>query len=184
MGTTTTGGSEDREEKRIPSYSKQFRQNYKITKKGEVKERSGISKAIGSLPSVQAAGRFADEMNYKRRLRFAEKKGVKLVSQSKEYVTSPDALRVLEAAGYKRQPDSGPDRPDDAGGNQSMLATAPSSAQADEVIYETGSESAVEKARDTEEERLLKIKRGKVTKTKFKQDDSKATLSKKILLGD
>ena len=123
-------------------------------------------------------------MNYKRRLRFAEKKGVKLVSQSKEYVTSPDALRVLEAAGYKRQPDSGPKRPDDAGGNQSMLATAPSSTQADEVIYETGSESAVEKARDTEEERLLKIKRGKVTKTKFKQDDSKATLSKKILLGD
>ena len=156
MGSTNTGGSEDREEKRIPSYSKQFRQNYKITKKGEVKERSGISKAISGLPSVQAAGRFADEMNYKRRLRFAEKKGVKLVSQSKEYVTSPDALRVLEAAGYKRQPDSGPKRPDDAGGNQSMLATAPSSTQADEVIYETGSESAVEKARDTEEERLLK----------------------------
>ena len=183
MGTTTTGGSEDREEKRIPSYSKQFRQNYKITKKGEVKERSGIAKAIGSLPSVQFVGRIADELNYKRRLRFAEKKGVKLLSQSKEYVTSPDALRVLEAAGYKRQPDSGPDRPDDAGGNQSILSE-PSSAQADEVIYETGSESAVEKARDTEEERLLKIKRGKVTRTKFKQDDSKATLSKKILLGD
>ena len=32
MGTTTTGGSEDREEKRIPSYSKQFRQNFTITK--------------------------------------------------------------------------------------------------------------------------------------------------------
>ena len=65
MGTTT-GSSEDREEKNIPSYAKQFRQNFRITKKGEVKERSGISKLIGSLPSVQAAGRFADEMNYKR----------------------------------------------------------------------------------------------------------------------
>ncbi len=183
MGTTT-GSSEDREEKNIPSYAKQFRQNFTITKKGEVKERSGISKLIGSLPSVQAAGRFADEMNYKRRLKFAQKKGINLLSESKEYVTSPDALRVLEAAGYKRQPDSGSKRPDDAGGNQSMLATAPSSTQADEVIYETGSESAVEKARETEEERLLKIKRGKVTRTKFKQDDSKATLSKKILLGD
>ena len=50
MGTTTTGGSEDREEKRIPSYSKQFRQNFTITKKGKVKERSGISKAISGLP--------------------------------------------------------------------------------------------------------------------------------------
>ena len=110
MGSTNTGGSEDREEKRIPSYSKQFRQNFTITKKGKVKERSGISKAISGLPSVQFAGRVADELNYKRRLRFAEKKGVKLVSQSKEYVTSPDALRVLEAAGYKRQPDSPPER--------------------------------------------------------------------------
>ena len=183
MGTTTTGGSEDREEKRIPSYSKQFRQNFTITKKGKVKERSGISKAISGLPSVQFAGRVADELNYKRRLRFAEKKGVKLVSQSKEYVTSPDALRVLEAAGYKRQPDSGPKRPDDAGGNQSMLATAPSSAQADEVIYETGSESAVEKARETEQERLLKIKRGKRTRTRLTQDDTQATLGKKVLLG-
>tara|TARA_R100001015_G_C4607952_1_gene163104 strand:+ start:677 stop:1228 length:552 start_codon:yes stop_codon:yes gene_type:complete len=183
MGTTTTGSSEDREEKRVPSYAKQFRQNFTITKSGKVKERSGISKLISSLPSVQVAGRIADELNYKRRLKFAKDKGINLLSESKEYVTSPDALRVLEAAGYVRQPNTGPKRPDDAGLNQSMLSE-PSSAQADEVIYETGSDSAVEKARETEEERLLKIKRGKVTRTKFKQDDSKATLSKKILLGD
>ena len=184
MGTTTTGSSEDREEKRVPSYAKQFRQNFTITKSGKVKERSGISKLISSLPSVQVAGRIADELNYKRRLKFAKDKGVNLLSESKEYVTSPDALRVLEAAGYKRQPDSPPERDGGGGGEQAMLASAPTSAQADEVIYETGSDSAVEKARETEEERLLKIKRGKVTRTKFKQDDSKATLSKKILLGD
>ena len=182
MGTTTTGGSEDREEKRIPSYSKQFRQNYKITKKGEVKERSGISKAIGSLPSVQFAGRIADELNYKRRLRFAEKKGVKLVSQSKEYVTSPDALRVLEAAGYKRQPDSPPERDGGGGGEQAMLASAPAETQPDEIIYQTASKPE-EKARETEQERLLKIKRGKRTRTRLKQDDTEATLGKKVLLG-
>ena len=182
MGTTTTGGSEDREEKRIPSYSKQFRQNYKITKKGEVKERSGISKAISSLPSVQFAGRVADELNYKRRLRFAEKKGVKLVSQSKEYVTSPDALRVLEAAGYKRQPDSPPERDGGGGGEQAMLASAPAETQTDEIIYQTASKPE-EKARETEEQRLLKIKRGKRTRTRLKQDDTQATLGKKVLLG-
>ena len=182
MGTTTTGGSEDREEKRIPSYSKQFRQNYKITKKGEVKERSGISKAIGSLPSVQFAGRIADELNYKRRLRFAEKKGVKLVSQSKEYVTSPDALRVLEAAGYKRQPDSPPERDGGGGGEQAMLASAPAETQTDEIIYQTASKPE-EKARETEQQRLLKIKRGKRTRTRLTQDDTQATLGKKVLLG-
>ena len=182
MGTTTTGGSEDREEKRIPSYSKQFRQNFTITKKGKVKERSGISKAISGLPSVQFAGRVADELNYKRRLRFAEKKGVKLVSQSKEYVTSPDALRVLEAAGYKRQPDSPPERDDRGGGEQAMLASAPAETQTDEIIYQTASKPE-EKARETEQQRLLKIKRGKVTRTKFKQDDTEATLGKKVLLG-
>ena len=182
MGTTTTGGSEDREEKRIPSYSKQFRQNFTITKKGKVKERSGISKAISGLPSVQFAGRVADELNYKRRLRFAEKKGVKLVSQSKEYVTSPDALRVLEAAGYKRQPDSPPERDDRGGGEQSMLASAPGETQTDEIIYQTASKPE-EKARETEQERLLKIKRGKRTRTRLTQDDTQATLGKKVLLG-
>ena len=181
MGTTT-GSSEDREEKNIPSYAKQFRQNYKITKKGEVKERSGISKLFGSLPSVQAVGRFADEMNYKRRLRFAEKKGIKLVSQSKEYVTSPDALRVLEAAGYKRQPDSPPERDGGGGGEQAMLASAPAETQTDEIIYQTASKPE-EKARETEQQRLLKIKRGKRTRTRLKQDDTQATLGKKVLLG-
>ena len=182
MGTTTTGGSEDREEKRIPSYSKQFRQNFTITKKGKVKERSGISKAISGLPSVQFAGRVADELNYKRRLRFAEKKGVKLVSQSKEYVTSPDALRVLEAAGYKRQPDSPPERDDRGGGEQAMLASAPVETQTDEIIYQTASKPE-EKARETEQQRLLKIKRGKRTRTRLTQDDTQATLGKKVLLG-
>ena len=182
MGTTTTGGSEDREEKRIPSYSKQFRQNFTITKKGKVKERSGISKAISGLPSVQFAGRVADELNYKRRLRFAEKKGVKLVSQSKEYVTSPDALRVLEAAGYKRQPDSPPERDGGGGGEQAMLASAPAETQTDEIIYQTASKPE-EKARETEQERLLKIKRGKRTRTRLTQDDTQATLGKKVLLG-
>ena len=182
MGTTTTGGSEDREEKRIPSYSKQFRQNFTIKKKGKVKERSGISKAISGLPSVQFAGRVADELNYKRRLRFAEKKGVKLVSQSKEYVTSPDALRVLEAAGYKRQPDSPPERDGGGGGEQAMLASAPSETQTDEIIYQTASKPE-EKARETEQQRLLKIKRGKRTRTRLTQDDTQATLGKKVLLG-
>ena len=182
MGTTTTGGSEDREEKRIPSYSKQFRQNFTITKKGKVKERSGISKAISGLPSVQFAGRVADELNYKRRLRFAEKKGVKLVSQSKEYVTSPDALRVLEAAGYKRQPDSPPERDGGGGGEQAMLASAPAETQTDEIIYQTASKPE-EKARETEQQRLLKIKRGKRTRTRLTQDNTKATLDQKVLLG-
>ena len=108
MGTTTTGGSEDREEKEYLPTQNNSDKTLKLHKKGKVKERSGISKYYMGLPSVQFAGRVADELNYRRRLRFAEKQGVKLVSQSKEYVTSPDALRVLEAAGYKRQPDSGP----------------------------------------------------------------------------
>ena len=35
----------------------------------------------------------------------------------------------------------------------------------------------------TEEERLLKIKRGKRTRTRLKQDDTEATLGIKVLLG-
>ena len=46
-----------------------------------------------------------------------------------------------------------------------------------------GASKPEEKARETEQERLLKIKRGKRTRTRLTQDDTQATLGKKVLLG-
>ena len=98
-GASRQGGSEDREEKKIPSYSKQFQTNYKVTKSGEVKKKL-IKPIIAATPTGSALMSFADEQNYKRRLKFAEKKGLNLLSKSKEYVTSPAAKSYLDEFGY------------------------------------------------------------------------------------
>jgi hypothetical protein len=74
------------------------------------------------------------------------------------------------------------DRDDGGSTNQAMLASAPAETQTDEIIYQTASKPE-EKARETEQERLLKIKRGKRTRTRLTQDDTQATLGKKVLLG-
>ncbi len=72
----------------------------------------------------------------------------------------------------------------DGGGTttQAMLASAPTETQTDEIIYQTASKPE-EKARETEQERWLKIKSGKRTRTRLTQDDTEATLGKKVLLG-
>ena len=74
------------------------------------------------------------------------------------------------------------DRDDGNTTTQAMLASAPAETQTDEIIYQTASKPE-EKARETEQERLLKIKRGKRTRTRLTQDDTEATLGKKVLLG-
>ena len=100
MGSNAaTGGSEDREEKKIPSYSKQFQTRYKVTKSGEVKKRL-IKPIIAATPTGSALMSFADEQNYKRRLAFAKKKGLNLPSKSFEYVTSPAGRSYLDEFGY------------------------------------------------------------------------------------
>ena len=98
----STGSSEDREEKKVDSYSKQFRKNYKITNDGKVKERNTLEKALINSPGGKIVGSVADELNYKRRLKFAEDRGLNLISKSKEYLTSPAGKAYLDEFGYQK----------------------------------------------------------------------------------
>ena len=46
MGGASTGGSDDRDEKKIDPYSTQFKKNYKTTKDGKVKKKNVLEKAV------------------------------------------------------------------------------------------------------------------------------------------
>lgn len=98
--SSSSGGSDTADEKRQDSYSNQFRKNYTVNKKGEVKEKSKIRKAIENSPGSQIIGSVADDLNYKRRLKFAEDKGLNLLSKSEEYVLSPAGKAYLDEFGY------------------------------------------------------------------------------------
>ena len=100
-GASRRGGSDTSDEKKQDSYGKQFRKQYTVNKKtGKVKKRNVISRILINSPTGTVVGDFADNHNYKRRLKFAEKNNLNLISKSKEYLISPAARSYLDEFGY------------------------------------------------------------------------------------
>ena len=100
-GASRRGGSDTSDERRQDSYSKQFRKQYTVNKKtGKPKKRNVVSRILINSPTGTAVGDFADNHNYKRRLKFAEKNNLNLISKSKEYLMSPAAKSYLDEFGY------------------------------------------------------------------------------------
>lgn len=100
-GASRRGGSDTSDERKQDSYSKQFRKQYTVNKKtGDVKKRNIIERILINSPTGTVIGDFADNHNYKRRLKFAEKNNVNLISKSKEYLMSPAAKSYLDEFGY------------------------------------------------------------------------------------
>lgn len=100
-GASRRGGSDTSDERKQDSYSKQFRKQYTVNKKtGDVKKRNVIERILINSPTGTVVGDFADNHNYKRRLKFAEKNNLNLISKSKEYLMSPAARSYLDEFGY------------------------------------------------------------------------------------
>ena len=197
MGASSArqGGSEDREEKKIPSYSKQFQTNYKVTKSGDVKKRI-IKPIIAATPTGSALMNFADEQNYKRRLKFAEKQGLNLPSKSFEYVTSPAGKAYLDEFGYADTLKAPQGNNDNRGGNQVVqattqpsttmaAATAPTTA---EVSQSSATDATDVATTDTDDPTYIKRKNKRVGRSLTILTSSKGatdglTLGKRSLLG-
>lgn len=185
-----TGSSEDREEKNIPSYSKQFQTNYKVTKSGKVKKRI-IKPIIANTPTGSAVMSFADEQNYKRRLKFAEEQGLNLPSKSFEYVTSPAGKAYLDEFGYQKTLE-GP-KPNNDNGNNNNQPPPPQETIVKKNIggtevQTTEEKLAKEKAKDDEYDvrKVKKKGRKRYTLTSSKgvtQVSDDYSLGKKTLLG-
>lgn len=199
MGGAARGGSsEDREEKKIPSYSKQFQYNYKVTKnkktgKDEVKKKF-LEPLIRNTPAGTILTNVENKLNYDRRLKYAEKKGINLISKSKEYVTSPDAKRILDAAGYddyNKGLMSGnvgnQDRDNNKSNEQPNVASQmDNTGVKSDLITADKTAPTTAEMEDSYDEAGLKIKRRGRKSTLLTSnvgDTSKATLSKKVLLG-
>ena len=194
-GASRRGGSDTSDERRQDSYSKQFRKQYKVNKKtGDVKKRNIIERVIINSPTGTAIGDFADNHNYKRRLKFAEKNNLNLISKSKEYLMSPAAKSYLDEFGYADTlkdktgiNDNTRDRDSD-NQNQPTLKPGifPQPGEGDVTPTLPYEPSDGDEENLTEEEIALRNKRKgrkRTVLTSVTGDTSKATLGKKTLLG-
>ena len=191
MGTVgDSGGSDTADEKKQDSYSKQFRKNYTVNKKGEVKEKSKIRKAIENSPGSKIIGSVADNLNYKRRLAFAEKQGLNLPSKSEEYVLSPAGRSYLDEFGYADTLKGPEGKSDDDGPSQKSVEQPKTATQMDNTGVKsdmiTADKTAPTSAEMTDDEYSLYTKkkgRKKTIMTSVTGDTEEATLGKKTLLG-
>ena len=192
MGASRAGGSDTSDERKQDSYSKQFRKNYTVNKKtGKVKKRNVISRLIINSPTGTVVGDFADNHNYKRRLKFAEKNNLNLISKSKEYLMSPAAKSYLDEFGYadtlKDKTGINNNTRDRDSDNQNKpdlkIGKFPTPPGGDAVPIEP---SYGDEENLTAEEIALKNKRKgrkRTVLTSVTGDTSEATLGKKTLLG-
>ena len=168
---------------------------YKVNKKtGDVKKRNIIERVIINSPTGTAIGDFADNHNYKRRLKFAEKNNLNLISKSKEYLMSPAAKSYLDEFGYADTlkdktgiNDNTRDRDSD-NQNQPTLKPGifPQPGEGDVTPTLPYEPSDGDEENLTEEEIALRNKRKgrkRTVLTSVTGDTSKATLGKKTLLG-
>jgi len=189
-----SGGSDRSDEKKVDTYSNQLK---KIQKKKSKTERNEFGYTVPKKnsfvpPSVAIIkgvfGNTIDKVNLNKRMKFANKTGVQIQGLSTEEILSKDFKAKLDAKGYTRKdPRTGGN---DGGDNQKSIEQPKVASQMDNskvksklIIADKTAPTDVEM---TEDEKLLKRKRGRKTKTVLTSvtgDTSKATLSKKTLLG-
>ena len=190
--SASAGGSDTADERKQDSYAKQFRKNYTLDKKGKPKEKSKIRKAIENSPGGKVIESVADSLNYKRRLAFAEKKGLNLLSKSEEYVLSPAGKAYLDNFGYSKSLETPQGNNDnDGGSNQVVQAptdatmTAPTTA---EVSQSSATDATDAATVDTDDPTYIKRKtkrqgRSLTILTSSKGVSDGLTLGKRSLLG-
>ena len=194
-GPAGSGGSDRSDEKKVDTYSQQLKTIQKKKSKTE-KDRFGYTvpkKKSFVPPSVAIAKAIfknpIDKLNLNKRMKFANKTGVNIQGLSTEEILSKDFKSKLDEKGYTRKdPRTGGN---DGGDNNQKSTEQPKVAsQMDNTEVKsdliTADKTAPTSVEMTDDERLVANKRGKKTKTiltDVEGDTSRATLSKKYLLG-
>ena len=198
-GPAGSGGSDRSDEKKVDTYSNQLKTiqkkkskttkdkfGYTVPKKNNfVPPSVAIAKAIFKNP--------IDKLNLNKRMKFANKTGVNIQGLSTEEILSKDFKSKLDEKGYTRKdPRTGGN---DGGDNQKSAEQPKVASQMDNtevksklITADKTAPTTVEMANAelTDDERMLKVKRGKKTKTVLTDLTGlkdQPTLSKKILLG-
>jgi len=199
-GPAGSGGSDRSDEKKVDTYSDQLKKEqarkskYKTNKFGYKVKKNIVERIVDNHPGIQIVKNLADRHNLNRRMKFANKTGVNIQGLSTEEILSKDFKAKLDEKGYTKK-DVRTGR-NEGGDNNRKSAEQPkvasqmdnSDVKSDLITADKTAPTTVEMANAelTDDERLLKVKRGKKTKTVLTSitgDNTRATLSKKALLG-
>ena len=199
-GPAGSGGSDKSDEKKVDTYSQQLKTIQKKKSKTE-KDRFGYTvpkKKSFVPPSVAIAKAIfknpIDKLNLNKRMKFANKTGVNIQGLSTEEILSKDFKAKLDEKGYtKKDVRTGQNT---GGDNNQKSAEQPkvasqmdnSDVKSDLITADKTAPTTVEMANAelTDDERMLKVKRGKKTKTVLTDITGlkgQPTLSQKALLG-
>jgi len=198
-GPAGSGGSDRSDEKKVDTYSDQLKKEqarkskYKTNKFGYKVKKNIVERIVDNHPGIQIVKNLADRHNLNRRMKFANKTGVNIQGLSTEEILSKDFKDKLDAKGYTRKdPRTGGN---DGGDNQKSIEQPKVASQMDNsdvksdlITADKTAPTTVEMANAelTDDERMLKVKRGKKTKTVLTDITGlkgQPTLSKKALLG-
>jgi len=198
-GPAGSGGSDKSDEKKVDTYSDQLKKEqarkskFKTNKFGYKVKKNIVERIVDNHPVYQGVKNFADKANLNRRMKFANKTGVNIQGLSTEEILSKDFKAKLDEKGYtKKDVRTG----QNTGGDNQKSAEQPkvasqmdnSDVKSDLITADKTAPTTVEMANAelTDDERMLKVKRGKKTKTVLTDITGlkgQPTLSKKALLG-
>ena len=198
-GPAGSGGSDKSDEKKVDTYADQLKKiqkrksPFKRDKDGNIKKKNILDKYVDNNPLLQGVKNLSDKVNLNKRMKFANKTGVNIQGLSTEEILSKDFKSKLDEKGYTRKdPRTGGN---DGGDNQKSAEQPKVASQMDNsevksklITADKTAPTTVEMANAelTDDERMLKVKRGKKTKTVLTDLTGlkdQPTLSKKILLG-
>jgi hypothetical protein len=199
-GPAGSGGSDRSDEKKVDTYSDQLKKEqarkskYKTNKFGYKVKKNIVERIVDNHPGIQIVKNLADRHNLNRRMKFANKTGVNIQGLSTEEILSKDFKAKLDEKGYtKKDVRTGQNS---GGDNNQKSAEQPkvasqmdnSDVKSDLITADKTAPTTVEMANAelTDDERMLKVKRGKKTKTVLTDITGlkgQPTLSQKVLLG-
>jgi len=199
-GPAGSGGSDRSDEKKVDTYSDQLKKEqarkskYKTNKFGYKVKKNIVERIVDNHPGIQIVKNLADRHNLNRRMKFANKTGVNIQGLSTEEILSKDFKAKLDEKGYtKKDVRTGQNT---GGDNNQKSAEQPkvasqmdnSDVKSDLITADKTAPTTVEMANAelTDDERLLRVKRGKKTKTVLTDITGlkgQPTLSQKALLG-
>jgi len=199
-GPAGSGGSDRSDEKKVDTYSDQLKKEqarkskFKTNKFGYKVKKNIVERIVDNHPGIQIVKNIVDRRNLNRRMKFANKTGVNIQGLSTEEILSKDFKAKLDEKGYtKKDVRTGQNT---GGDNNQKSAEQPkvasqmdnSDVKSDLITADKTAPTTVEMANAelTDDERMLKVKRGKKTKTVLTDITGlkgQPTLSQKVLLG-
>ena len=199
-GPAGSGGSDRSDEKKVDTYSDQLKKEqarkskFKTNKFGYKVKKNIVERIVDNHPGIQIVKNLADRHNLNKRMKFANKTGVNIQGLSTEEILSKDFKAKLDEKGYtKKDVRTGQNS---GGDNNQKSAEQPkvasqmdnSEVKSDLITADKTAPTTVEMANAelTDDERLLRVKRGKKTKTVLTDITGlkgQPTLSQKALLG-